>query len=201
MPGGSGTMSRGDRERFDFFKDMPEDQKQRVRAAFEKAWERPEVTEARERLMKANEEYRKILHEALAQVDPEAAKIIETRKASMGPGLPGKMPDVKDPEFVGKALQRLRMDFPPGGQGEHRDWPMSRIHEKLMQTPAVAEAVKQLQQAEPEKRMEAWEKLRKIYQAAIKSEFTRMRENFKKDGPGSREPKNGPEPGGEPQKP
>lgn len=196
-------MSREDREHFDIFKDMPENQKQRVRAAFEKAWKKSEVTEARERLMVANEEYRKILHEALAEVDPEVVKILEKRKPSTGPGFSGKMPDANDPEFVGKALQRLRIDGQPGGPGERRESPMSRMHERLMQTPAVAEAVKQLQQAEPAKRLEAWEKLREVYQVAIKGEFAKMRENFKKDGsvPGLREPKNGPEPAGEPQKP
>ncbi len=177
-------MSREDRERFDIFKDMPEDQKQRVRAAFEKAWKKPEVTEARERLMKANEEYRKILREVLAEVDPEVVKLLENRKPPMGQygsEMPGKMPDPGDPEFASKVLQRLKME---SQAGEHRESPMSRMHEKVMQSPAVAEAVKKLQQAEPGKRMETWGQLREVYQATVKSEFTKMRENFRKDGPG-----------------
>ncbi len=189
--GGSGMMSHGDREHFDIFKDMPEEQKQKVRAAFEKAWKNPGVTEARERLMAANEEYRKILQKALAEADPEVVKILENRKPSMGPGGPGmmgKMPDASDPDFANKVLQRLKMESP---QGDHRESPMSRMHEKVMQAPAVVDAVKQLQQAEPAKRMEAWEKLREVYQTTIKSEFAKLRDNFRKDGSGSRDSKNG----------
>ncbi len=196
-------MSHGDRERFDMFKDMPEDQKQKVRAAFEKAWKKPEVTEARERLMKANEEYRKVLHDALGEADPEVVKILENRKSPMGPGgpgMPGRMPDPSDPEFASKVLQRLKME---AQSGDNRETPISRMHEKVMQVPAVADAVKNLQQAEPGKRMEAWGKLREVYQATIKTEFAKMRENFRKDeaGSGFRGKKDGVPPSDEPRQP
>lgn len=180
-PGGSGMMSHGDREHFDIFKDMPAVQKQKVRAAFEKVWKKQEVVEARERLVKANEEYRKSIHDALAEADPEAAKILDNRKPPMGQGMQGKMPDINDPEFASKALHRLRMESPTG---EHRESPMSKVHEKIMQSPVVAEAVKNLQQAEPAKRMEAWTHLREAYQVASKAELGKLRENFKKDGLG-----------------
>ena len=87
--------------------------------------------------MKANEEYRKILHEALAEVDPEVVKLLESRKPPMGqfgPDMPGKMPDPVDPEFASKVLQRLKME---SQGGEHRDSPMSRMHEKVMQSPEL----------------------------------------------------------------
>lgn len=195
-PGGSGMMSHGDRERFDIFKDMPEDQKQKVRTAFEIAWKKQEVTEARDRLMKANEEYRKILRDALAEIDPEVVKILETRKPPMGPGgpgMPGRMPEPNDPDFASKVLQRLKIESQPG---DNRETPMSRMHEKVMQNPVLVEAVKKLQQAEPGNRIEAWGQLREVYHATIKAEFSKMRENFKKDGagPGPGGQKDGPAP-------
>lgn len=179
---------------------MPEDQKQKVRAAFEKVWKKQEVVDARERLMKANEDYRKSIHDALVEADPEVAKILDNRKPSMGQGMQGKMPDINDPEFASKALHRLRME---SQTGEHRESPMSKIHEKVMHSPVVAEAVKNLQQAEPAKRMEAWTQLRETYQAAIKVEFGKMRENFKKEGTSHspQDQKKGAAPSDEPQKP
>ncbi len=191
-------MSHGDRERFDMFKDMPEEQKQKVRAAFEKAWKKPEVTEARERLMKANEEYRKILHKALAEADPEVAKILENTKPPMGQGGAG-MPDINDTEFASKALQRLQ----PPKLANGRESPMSRMHDKVMRMPAVAEAIKKLQQAEPAQRMEAWARLREVYQATTKSEFGKNLDNLRKDGPlrSPQDQKAGTEPSDEPRKP
>ncbi len=175
-------MSHGDRERFEMFKDMPEEQKKKVRAAFEKVWKKPEVTEARDRLMKSNEEYRKILHEALAEADPEVVKILESNKRPMGPGgssMLGKMPEPGDPDFANKVIQRLKAE---SQSGERRESAFPRMHEKIMQMPAVAEAVKTLQQAEPGKRMEAWTRLREVYQATAKTELGKMRENFRREG-------------------
>ena len=78
--GGGGFFPRGDRERMDAFKDLSEADREKVRVAFEKAWKNSLVTEARDRLTKANDDYRQALHHALEEADPEVVKILEKAK-------------------------------------------------------------------------------------------------------------------------
>jgi hypothetical protein len=58
------------------FERLTEEQKVRVREALGKAWGRPEVSEARDRMMKANEEMRDAIHAALKEIDPEMAMLL-----------------------------------------------------------------------------------------------------------------------------
>jgi uncharacterized protein GlcG (DUF336 family) len=59
------------------FERLPEAEKARVRAAMDKAWTSPELREARDRYMKANEEFRAAMRKALEQVDPGVVAILE----------------------------------------------------------------------------------------------------------------------------
>jgi len=222
----------------DNFKHLSEEDRQKVRSAFEKAWKNPAVIQARNDLMKANDQYREALRQAIRDADPEVTKILERAKAE-GPQGGHRMPDPADPEFVHKALQRLpfelqamfqgpgpgdrgpgdrgpgdrgpgergdrgpgdrgpgdRGDRGPGGRGSgdrmerHEPSPqVMRLHEKLMQLPEIVEAVKSLEQSNPDHKMEAWEHLRDVYQTAAKAEITKLRENARPAEPGSPQPK------------
>jgi hypothetical protein len=215
---------------------MSEEDRQKVRSAFEKAWKNPAVIQARNDLMKANDQYRQAIQDAIKEADPEVAKILD-RVKSEGPqgghsrfGL-GPMPDTSDPEFVHKALQRLpfelqalfqgpgpgdrgpgdRGERSPGergpsdrgergpgdrGPGERGDRPerhelspqTMRLHDKLMQMPEVAEAVKQLEQSEPSHRKEAWMHLRDTYQTIARVEIAKLRDGARPSESGAPQP-------------
>jgi len=180
---------RGDRDRGDMFKELSEPDRKRVREAFAKVWNAPEVAEARERLMKANEEYREALHAAMKTADPEVVSLLDKIKRSpmmsMGGGHsrgPRGLPDTSDPDFPRKAAERLGMDLQPAGRPEPREFPRQTIHERLLAVPAVKEAVKRLQEATPEQRMAFWKELRDAYSTAAKAENMELSKG-RDDGP------------------
>ncbi|HEY2572675.1 MAG TPA: hypothetical protein VGH65_01360 [Verrucomicrobiaceae bacterium] len=185
MPGAPGMM-RGEREHMDAFNQLPEEERKRVREAFEKVWNKAEVISARDRLMKANEDYRQELHNALEQVDPGVVKIIEKTKPPMPGGFPfvGRLPDPNDPEFSKKVQARLREDIQNWARNEKRDASMGRFHERLA-SPAVRDLVQQLDAAqEPQRRLEAAGRLREAYLAAWRTEFGQPREGQpRREGP------------------
>ncbi len=197
MPGTPGMYPRGDREPMDAFSRLPEEERQRIRAAFEKAWNKPDVIQARDRLMKANEEYRETLHHALGEADAGVLKILDKVKPPMpGGGYPfaGRMPDPNDPEFSKKVLTRLGDDFQNWARNEKREISPGRFNERVMNAPAVRELVQQLEAAkEPQRRLEIAGKLREAFLAAWRAEFGQPREG----GPPRRE---GPPPGGKPER-
>ena len=198
---GGGFFPRGDRDRMESFKELSEEERSKIREAFEKAWKNPAVVDARDRLTKANDDYREALHKALQEADPAVVKILEKAK----PQVP-KMPDPSDPEFAQKAVGRLGMEFQLSTQQERRDLPTGRIHERAIGAPAVRELIKQLEAAAPERRMEAWNRVREAYTAAVRAEFAKIRENFR-DGQrrdelkGDRPQPPSPPPGDAPPKP
>lgn len=181
----SGGYERGDRERWDMFKGLPEEERQKVRAAFEKAWSDPDVMAARERLGKANDEYRSAMHTALQQADPEVVKILEKARPPMPPGgfpMMAKMPELSEPDFPHKAVMRLGMELQMWARSEHHDFPTVRMHERIIQVPAVRDAIKRMEEVPVEQRGDAWKQVRDAYQAAARMEFARARDGFRKDG-------------------
>jgi hypothetical protein len=195
----------------DAFRKLSEEDRQKVRQAFEKAWNKPEVIAARDQLMKANDQYREALHAAIQEADPDVPKILERAKGDGGPpggrqrpNLP-PMPDPADPEFAHKAVQRLAGELQgfgmqPGGmpdhgerrEGEHRERregerrdasPMMRLHERVMQSPPVRDALKELEQSDPGHRLEAWSHLREAYQKTARTEIARIRDGQRPEAP------------------
>ncbi|MBL9180148.1 MAG: hypothetical protein JNM65_18950, partial [Verrucomicrobiaceae bacterium] len=69
-PGGPGMMPGKGRQHFGGFEKLSEEERTKVRAAFEKAWKRPEVIESRDKAMQANEEMRERLRKAVQEIDP-----------------------------------------------------------------------------------------------------------------------------------
>lgn len=172
------------------FRSMSEDERQRVRLAFEKAWQNPEVLAARERYMKANDEYRLTLQKAIAAADPGVPELIERNRPKGPPGMM-LMPDVNDPEFAKKAVMRLGMELHALARAENRKWPTKEVHARLQDRPEVKEAIGRLQQAGPAERLDAWRKLVAVFQGAARMELP-VEDGGRRPGPPG-----GPRPGGE----
>lgn len=172
MPG-MGGKPRG----FDGFDKLSEDERAKVRAAFDKAWQRPEVIESRDKAMKANEEMRERLRKAVQEIDPAVAKILEKVKPNFPldqNGLP-EMPKPDSPEFGRMAAMRLGAEMLAMARPERRE-ETRRFHDRIMQLPRVKEAISRLEQLPPEQRMEAFRRLRDTYREVVGQEFSKMRE-------------------------
>lgn len=194
---GRSGFGRGDRERMDAFRTMTEEERQRVRDAFEKAWQNPAVTAARERYQKANDEYRETLQKALKEADPAAVELLEKHKPKGGPFGMMPMPDPNDPEFVKKAVNRIGMELHALSRAENRRFPTKEIAEKVLADPAVKEGIGVLEKAEPAGRLEAWAKLVAKIQEVARKEMP-VQEGGWRPGPGGPGPGPGPGPGGPP---
>ncbi|MCB1279433.1 hypothetical protein [Prosthecobacter sp.] len=181
MPG-KGKPQRG----FDGFEKLSEAEKQKVRAAFEKAWQRPEVIESRDKAMKANEDMRNVLHAALKEIDPEVVSILEKIKPPFPVdqrGLP-EMPKPDSPDFARMAAIRLGAEMLSVSKPERRE-ETRRFHERIMQMPRVKEEMEKLAQLPPEERMAAFGHLREVYREVAGDEFRKLREKFEGTDGGS----------------
>jgi hypothetical protein len=162
---------------FDGFEKLSEAEKLKVRAAFEKAWQRPEVIESRDKALKANEEMRNTLHTALKEIDPEVVGILEKIKPQFPMdqrGLP-EMPKPDSPEFGRMAAVRLGAELLSISRPERRE-ETRRFHERLLQLPLVKQALAKLDELPPDQRIEAFKKLRDTYREAAGQEFMKFRE-------------------------
>jgi hypothetical protein len=174
---------------FDGFEKLSEVEKQKVRAAFEKAWQRPEVIESRDRALRANEEMRNTLHNALKEIDPEVVGILEKIKPQFPMdqrGLP-EMPKPDSPNFAHMAAIRLGAELQSIARPERRD-ETRRFHERLLQLPRVKEALAKMDVLPPEERMEAFKRFREIYREAAGQEFMKFRERGGEPKDGFRRP-------------
>jgi hypothetical protein len=180
MPGMGGKPSRG----FDGFEKLSEAERGKVRAAFEKAWQRPEVIASRDEAMKANEDLRHTLHKALKEIDPEVVSILEKIKPPFPMdqrGLP-EMPKPDSPEFGRMAAIRLGAEMLSLSKPERRE-ETRRFHDRILQFPRVKDALGKLEQLPPEQRMAAFQRLRDVYREVAGEEFKKVREKFDgKDG-------------------
>jgi hypothetical protein len=139
-PGGPGMLPGigGKPRGFDGFEKLSEDERAKVRAAFEKAWQRPEVIESRDKAMKANEDMREKLRVAVQEIDPEVAKILEKVKPPFPMdqrGLP-EMPKPDSPEFARMAAIRLGAEMLSMSRPERRE-ETRRFHDRIIQLPRV----------------------------------------------------------------
>lgn len=172
MPG-MGGKPRG----WDGFEKLSEEERAKVRAAFDKAWQRPEVIESRDKAMRANEEVRERLRKALQEIDPEVAKILEKVKPPFPMdqrGLP-EMPKPESPEFGRMAMMRLAAEMIAMARPERRE-ETRRFHDRIMQMPRLKEALAKLDQLPPEQRVEAFKRLRETYREVVGQEFAKLRE-------------------------
>jgi hypothetical protein len=179
-----GPPGMGRQRGFDGFEKLSEAEKLKVRAAFEKAWQRPEVIEARDKALRVNEEMRNTLHTALKEIDPEVVGILEKIKPQFPMdqrGLP-EMPKPDSPEFGRMAAVRLGAELLAISRPERRE-ETRRFHERLLQLPLVKQALAKLDELPPDQRIEAFKKLRDTYREAARQEFMKFGERGEgKDG-------------------
>ena len=174
---------------FDGFEKLSEAEKLKVRAAFEKAWQRPEVIEARDKALRANEGMRNTLHSALKEIDPEVVGILEKIKPQFPMdqrGLP-EMPKPDSPDFAHMAAIRLGAELQSIARPERRDETRG-FHERLLQLPRIKEALAKLDALPPAERIEAFKKFRDIYREAAGQEFMKFRERVGDSKDGFRRP-------------
>ncbi len=174
---------------FDGFEKLSEVEKAKVRAAFEKAWQRPEVIESRDKALRANEEMRSTVHNALKEIDPEVVGILEKIKPQFPMdqrGLP-EMPKPDSPNFAHMAAIRLGAELQSISRPERRDETRG-FHERLLQLPRVKEALAKLDALPPAERIEAFKKFRDIYREAAGQEFNKFRERGGDSKDGFRRP-------------
>lgn len=154
------------------FERLPEEEKKRLRAAIDKAWKLPAVQEAKDRYLKASEDFRTTMRQTLKEVDPDVVKILEKLRPPqpMDPRVLPKLPPPTDNAFAKVALERLGVELMTFVKPENRE-KVRAIHLRVMETPEVAAAAAALLAAPPEKRIEALGKLREVYRQTISKEL------------------------------
>lgn len=154
------------------FEKLPEEEKKRLRAAIEKAWKLPAFQQAKDRYIRASEEFRATMRRSIVEVDPEVVRILEKIKPEqqMDPRLMPKLPPPTDDNFARVAVDRLGMEMMAFVRPEMRGR-IRAVHDQVMKQPEVADAVKMLLEAQPDQRIDALGKLREVYRKAMSREF------------------------------
>lgn len=168
--------------RHDGFDKLPEEEKKRVREALDKVWSRPEVIEAKDKAMRANEEMRDTIRESLVKIDPEAAAIlakIEPKDHFDPRDLP-KLPATDSTEFPKIMVQRMGMELLSFSRPERRE-ETRKLHERVVAYPLVREAITRVESTAGEERVQAVQKLRERYREAVGKEFQAARERRAKE--------------------
>lgn len=174
---GMSPFGRGPGHEGSEFNKLSEPEKKKVREALEAAWKTPEVEAARERVMKANDDFRNTMRAAVEKTDPEAAKILE----KIRPPTPWdlikdrvRLPRPEDPKFVEAAIGRLGMELLNVSKPEHRD-AARKLHERVMKHPDVAAAVEKMKNAAGEARMTAFKELGEEYKKQVDAAIKEIR--------------------------
>lgn len=158
------------------FDKLPEADKQRVREAMDKAWRRPEMQAAKDKFMKASEEFRNSLRETLQGIDPDVVKILDKVKPPMPWEMRGPPPPPKpdDPDFVRRSIARLGFEFIAFGKPEQRD-ALRKLHERVLLLEPVKASMAKLEAAPVDGRMEALKLLREVYRKEVEREIADYR--------------------------
>lgn len=184
--GGGGMPGFGGRPpmRNEGFDKLSEDEKKRVRDALDKVWSRPEVIEAKDKAMRANEEMRDTVRDALTKIDPEAAAILAKTepKDHFDPRDLPKLPATDSPEYPKIMVQRLGMEMLSFSRPERRE-ETRKLHDRVMEYPQVQAALTKVQGTTGEERVQAIQQLREEYRQAVGKEFQAARERRSKEGP------------------
>lgn len=162
----------------EMFEKLPEPERQRVRDALAKAWQSPRMEQAREKLTNAHAEFREAMRASLDEADPGVSAIIEKVK----PPLP-ELPPETDPAFARVALERFRAEVIARTRPERRE-EIKKDMDRLMALPPVKKAITELEQAPPEKRMEALHRLSAIWRETVYARKQDKPERPQEGGPG-----------------
>ena len=166
----------------ELFEKLPEAERQRVRDALAKAWQSPRMEQARENLSKAHAEFREAMRASLDEADPGVSPIIEKVK----PPLP-ELPPASDPAFPRVALERFRAEVILRTRPERRE-ELKKDLDRLMSLPPVKRAISELEQAPPEKRMEALHRLSAVWRETAYPRKPDKPERPGEGGPGGPRP-------------
>jgi hypothetical protein len=164
-PGGKGFGMPPGGMRDTGWDQLTEVEKKRLREALDKVWESPEVAAAREKIMKATEEMRGTIRTALEKNDPEAAKIMAKVKTPFpwpSHRGPPPLPKPEDPNFSRLAAMRLGFEMMSMAKPEQRE-ALRHLHERVVELPAVKEAIAKIESAPVGERLEAFKAMRDIY--------------------------------------
>jgi hypothetical protein len=163
-PRGKGDWHSGGKRHHDGgFDRLPEKDKEKVRAALDQAWKKPEVIAAREHLMKANDDFRNTLREALQGIDPEAVKLLDAVKPETPSLMSQPWPNEDAPDFVDAALGRIGKELSLFAKPDRRE-EMLRLHREMLDHATVKPLVEALRTAPVGKpRGEALRKLLPAY--------------------------------------
>jgi len=158
------------------FDKLPEPERQRVREAMDKAWKQPEMQAAKDKFMKASEEFRNSLRTTLQGIDPEVVKILDKVKPPMPWEMrgPPAAPRPEDPDFVRHAVARMGFEFFGFGKPEQRA-AMRKLHERVMQLEPVKQAITSLEAAPVGERLNGYKALREAYKKEVEREIGEYR--------------------------
>ncbi|MBK8038523.1 MAG: hypothetical protein IPK22_15540 [Verrucomicrobiaceae bacterium] len=166
------------------FEKLTEEERKLMRDAFEKAWKDPKVIEARDQALRANENVRRVLHEAMSKGDAKVTALLEKMKPPFETddrGFP-ILPSPDSPNFVNVAVARLSAEMmsvaKPGKQEDSH-----RLHERIVQHPRMKDALATLIQTPSGERLEYLRKVRDLYKQLVGEEFARFRKAREEGGP------------------
>jgi CRISPR/Cas system CSM-associated protein Csm2 small subunit len=177
-PAGRGSIFGGgmrDRQNYSFDK-LSDAEKTKVRAALEQAWSKPELAAARDRLMKANEEFRSTMREVIKAIDPEVVALLDKTKPDTPAIAMEPWPKPEREDFVAASLDRLRNEMKAYARPDRRD-AMDALHAKLLENPELAALVIKLKAAPVAERAAAFEPVKQMYRQQARRVF----ESYRKD--------------------
>lgn len=165
------------------FDKLSEAERTRVREAMNQAWSKPEMEAARDKFMKASQEFREVLRQTLQGIDPEVVKILEKVKPPMPWEMRSSPPALRpeDPEFVQHAVARLGFEMQAFGKPDQRE-ALRHLHDRVVELPVIKALVDKLQAAPIGERMAMFKTLRDAYKQEVEREISDFRKKREKEG-------------------
>jgi anion-transporting ArsA/GET3 family ATPase len=164
-------MNRHPRQQGEAFEKLSAEDKAKVRKAMEKAWEKPEVNAARDRLMAANEEFRSTLRASLQSIDPDVVVILDKIRPEPSALAHESRPKPEDPNFAEVSIHRLSKELSMFAKPERRE-AMLTLHEQLIAKPELKTLIEELKKAAVSERVAAFRKLHQAYRTEVQSHFS-----------------------------
>jgi hypothetical protein len=166
------------------FEKLSEEDKAKVRRALDAAWQKPEVQAARDRLMKANDDFRDVIRTTLQGIDPAVVTILDKIRPDTPMLASEPWPKPEAENFADLSIARMGKELSMFARPDRRD-AMLQLHMKLLEQPEVKPLVEAVRAAPVAERVSAFKKLHSIYreqaQKAIES-YMKERREAGKDG-------------------
>jgi hypothetical protein len=156
------------------FEKLSEEEKAKVRKALDQAWQKTEVREARQKLMNANDEFRKTLRDTVQGIDPEAVAIMDKIRPEAPQPSRLPMPKADDPQFAEASIERIGKELSMLARPERRE-AMQALHVQILAKPEIAPLVQALKAAPTDQRLECFRKLHDAYRKQAQLHFAEIR--------------------------